>query len=261
MHLAAFGIFKTGTEIVHSTAMKFIALILMAFTIVSCHSNAEKVNKPAPQKKVAVSKVIQSAAIKAQPEKHELMEFVEYNDEGDYYLLTARKGDSILSLLNTDSDDRSLLRGDLIDVFRKTVEIEMAGDGDAKVAAEQIISMVKVKDGKVAKFRRQYGKKLKYTWPEEEQYSQYYLDKLYALVEYYIANSKNDLLRLNVKNREQLTYSIEKQTKDNKEYMMIGIATVSEHHVNTIQWLYLVQEENDTLYEYDLAQDRLIRFD
>ena len=188
------------------------------------------------------------------------MEFVEYNDDGDYFLAVAKKEDSLFSFINDETEDRSLLRGDIIDVAWEAATVEIAGDGDTQQQSEKIISMVKVKEGNVSKFRKHYQKKLTYTWSEEEKYSTYYLDKLYLLVEYYIANSKNDLLKMHVKNRDQLTYSIEEQSRNNKEYILIGISTTSAHHVNTIQWLYLEKAEN-ILYEYDLPNDRLIEFD
>jgi len=188
------------------------------------------------------------------------MEFVEYNDEGDYFLLVASKSDSLFSFINDQSNDRSLLRGDLIDLSWQTTVIEIAGDGGRREQAEKVISIVKIKDGNVSKFRQHYRKKLKYTWPQEDNYSAYYLDKLYQLVEYYIANSKNELLRLSVENREQLSYSIEKQIRNQKEYLLVGISSISAQHLNTIQWLYL-DKEDLMIYQYDLPGDTLVRFD
>jgi hypothetical protein len=239
--------------------MKFIWNILLACTIFSCHSGVEKSAKPHPHK-IKNKEAGNHKDTKAKPSQHEPMEFVEYNDDGDYFLVIAKKKDSLFSFINNESNDRSLLRGDLIDVAWETATIEIAGDGGTQERAQKIVSILKIKDGNVAKFRLHYQKALKYTWPEEENYSTYYLDKLYNLVEYYIANSRNELLKLHIKNRDQLTYSIEKQTRNDKEYIMIGISTTSENHVNTIQWLYVEKTEN-ILYEYDLANDRLVRFD
>lgn len=81
-------------------------------------------------------------------------------------------------------------------------------------------------------------KLLKYNWSEESKNSQSYLDKLYLIVEYYIANSQNEELKSCVASKQQLEYSIEEQIKDKKEYTVVGIAFVFEHRVNTIQCLY-----------------------
>ncbi|WP_066676772.1 MULTISPECIES: hypothetical protein [unclassified Chryseobacterium] len=67
------------------------------------------------------------------------------------------------------------------------------------------------------------------------------------------------MIKLFVKNRNALAYSVEKQTKENKEYYVLGIYTESEHKINTFQWLY-IDPETDTIYEYDLPNDKLIKF-
>ena len=90
--------------------------------------------------------------------------------------------------------------------------------------------------------------------------SKEYLDQLYLIIEHYIANSKNELVKHAVSKKEQIEYSIEEQTRDGKEYIVIGIATVFEHRVNTMQWLYLEQDLSKT-YEYDLPNDQLVKFD
>lgn len=239
------------------THMKLIWNILIVCTILSCRSDVQKRPKSIPAK--AVKKEVDSSiTIDSKAPQHEVMEFVEYNDDGDYFLLMAKKKNSIVSFIN-DNDDRTLLRGDLIDISWKTTTIEIAGDGGTQEQAEKIVSVVKVKDGKVSKFRRDYAKPLKYTFSEDENYSKYYLDKLYILVEYYIANSKNELLKLHINNRDELTFSIEKQIRESREYTMIGISTTSEKQVNTVQWLYFDHEKN-ILYEYDLANDKLVEF-
>jgi len=187
------------------------------------------------------------------------MEFVDYNDDGDYFSLSAKKKDKMFSFINDGNSDRSLLRGDLIEINWKKDSISIAGDGETKVQAERIVSVKKLKDGHVSLFRKNYPTALKYTWPQEEQYSKSYLDKLYTLTEYYIANSGNTLLKQQIKTKGELSYSIEKQRRQNKEYVLIGIATINDQHAETVQWLYFDNEE-DLLYEYDLPQDRLVKF-
>ncbi|WP_293312259.1 hypothetical protein [Pedobacter sp. UBA5917] len=238
--------------------MKNIWKILFVLACVSCRSDTQKNTKTAitdtVKKAVEVKKSVDS-----QSQNKTIAEFVDYNDDGDYFLLIARRKNEILSFINDNNDDRSLLRGDMIEVLWKTDTIYIAGDGDTPQQAEKIISVKKLKDGNVSKFRKTYNKPLKYNWPQEESYSKSYLDKLYALVEYYVANTKNEQLQLLVKNRNEINYSIEKQTRGDKEYVLIGIATTEEHHINTVQWLYL-DNEQDKLYEYDLVNDNLVEF-
>lgn len=239
--------------------MKNIWNILFVLACVSCRSDTQKNTKTVitdtVKKAVEVKK-----RVDGQSQNKTVAEFVEYNDDGDYFLLTARRKNEILSFINDNNDDRSLLRGDMIEVLWKTDTIYIAGDGDTPQQAEKIISLKKLKNGNVSKFRKTYNKPLKYHWPEGEDYSKSYLDKLYTLVEYYVANTKNEQLQLLVKNRNEINYSIEKQTRGDKEYVLIGIATTEEHHINTVQWLYL-DNEQDKLYEYDLVNDNLVEFE
>ncbi|RBQ09986.1 hypothetical protein [Pedobacter miscanthi] len=239
--------------------MKNIWKILFVFTCISCHSNTQKKNKPVVSDTVKREAEVKKTADHQTPHQ-EIMEFVGYIDDGDYFLLTARRKNETLSFINDDNEDRNLLRGDIIEVTWKTDTIYVAGDGDTPQQAEKIVSVKKLKDGNVSKFRKNYNEALKYHWPQEEDYSKSYLDKLYTLVEYYIANSKNEQLQLLVKNRDEINYSIEKQIRADKEYMLIGIAGTEEHRLNTVQWLYF-DNELDKLYEYDLPNDSLVEFD
>lgn len=233
--------------------------ILVICTLISCHADSEKKNKltvaDTNKKTIEVKKTVEN-----NPHKTDTMEFVGYNDDGDYFLLTARRKDKKFSFVNDGNDDRSLLRGDTIAVTWTTDTIYIAGDGDTPQQADKLVSVAKLKDGNASKFRKAYRKPLKYHWPQEENYSKPYLDQLYTMVEYYVANSKNELLQQLVKNKEEINYSIEKQTRNNKEYVLIGIAASAEHRINTIQWLYF-DNEADKLYEYDLPNDKLITFD
>jgi hypothetical protein len=187
------------------------------------------------------------------------IEFVNYNDNFDYMQLNGKKGKDEISYVNDNNDDRSFLRGDLIAILWKNDTIYIAGDGDTPEIAEWIVSAKKIKDGNVSKFRKVYGKKLKYTYPIEDSPAQSYLDHLYLLAEYYAANSKNDLMKLSIKNKEDLGYSVEKQKRDEKEYYALGFYTESEHKINTFQWLY-IDPETDRIYEFDLINDKLIYF-
>jgi hypothetical protein len=236
--------------------MKLILNILLIFSLLSCHRESGKNTKPVLPT-TANQKTGKNPKPDPSPMRQQQMEFIEYNDDGDYFLVTAKKADSLFTFIN-QSDDRSLSRGDVINLEWEPTFIESAGDGGRQVKAEKIISMVKVTEGNVSRFRRYYQKKLTYTWSVDENYSQSYLDKLYLLVEYYIANSKNELLRLSIKNRDQLTFSIEEQRRSNKDLILIGISATSEHHLNAIQWLY-IEKANNVLYEYELSDDIMVR--
>lgn len=85
-------------------------------------------------------------------------------------------------------------------------------------------------------------------------------NELYLIAEYYIANSKNELLRTIILNKEKVEYSVEQQQRNGKEYTVLGVGTVSEGSVTKAQWLYY-DAENKILYEYDLPNDELVVFE
>lgn len=233
---------------------KIVAFSLLIYCI-SCSPGPEK-NK---DKKTVRKKEIQQIAVEKDPLQRDTIEFVSYNDDFDYSQLNGKKGKEEISYINDQNNDRSFLRGDLIAIEYKNDSIYIAGDGGTPQNAEWIVSAKKIKDGKVSKFRKEYDQPIKYHYSKENEISSTYLDHLYKLAEYYIVNSKKDLIKLFVKNRNALAYSVEKQTKENKEYYVLGIYTESEHKINTFQWLY-IDPETDTIYEYDLPNDKLIKF-
>lgn len=115
-------------------------------------------------------------------------------------------------------------------------------------------------DSKVTNFRKNYGKEIYYNYSGDFNYTQSYLDELYLIAEYYIANSKNALLKNIIENKDRLEYSVEQQQRNNKEYTVLGIGTVTEGRVTKAQWLFY-DAENKILYEYDLPNDELIVFE
>lgn len=202
---------------------------------------------------------VRQISIKKDLVNQDTIEFVSYNDNFDYTQLNGKKGKEEITFVNDKNNDRSLLRGDLIAIEWKNDTIYIAGDGETPEIAEWIVSAKKIKDGNVSKFRKEYGKNIKYIYSKEDEISDSYLEHLHDFAEYYIANSKKDLIKLLIKNKENIAYSVEKQTKENKEYYVLGIYTESEHKTNTFQWLY-IDSENDKIYDYDLPNDRLIYF-
>ena len=186
------------------------------------------------------------------------VEFVDYNDDGDFLDLNVLKNNDETSY-NNDVEDRSLLRGDIIEVSWKRDTVYIAGDGDTPMETKTAVSFVKLKDGNVSKFRKNYGKELKYVRATDSDFSESYLDKIYLIVEYYIANSKNELVKRHVSKKDAFTYSVEETSRENKPYMMIGLGNEFEHHTNIVQWLYIDNERYE-LFEYDLANDNLVKF-
>ncbi len=115
-------------------------------------------------------------------------------------------------------------------------------------------------DFKVSNFRKNYGKEIYYNYSGDFNYTQKYLDDLYLITEYYIANSKNDLLKSIINNKVRLEYSVEQQWRNNREYTVLGIGTVTEGRSTKAQWLFY-DAENKILYEYDLPNDELVAFE
>lgn len=113
---------------------------------------------------------------------------------------------------------------------------------------------------KVSDFRKNYGKEIYYNYSGDFNYTQTYLDELYLMAEYYIANSKNELLKSIIENKGRLEYSVEQQQRNDKEYTVLGIGTVTEGRINKTQWLFY-DAENKVLYEYDLPNDELVVFE
>lgn len=112
----------------------------------------------------------------------------------------------------------------------------------------------------VSDFRKNYGKEIYYNYSGDFNYSQKYLEELYLKVEYYVANSKNELLKNIIANKDKLEYSVEQQQRDEKEYTVLGIGTVTEGRITKAQWLFY-DAENNILYEYDLPNDELVVFE
>lgn len=184
--------------------------------------------------------------------------FMEYLDDGDYFQILAKKGDSSFSFINETDTSRNLNRGDQIQVVWKNGTVTVPGDNESEMPAKLILSIKKTGEGPVTAFRNSYGKKLKYTWTDKE-FTSTYLNKVYLLTEYYLTQTKNPLLREAIKNRQELTYSIESAERNSQHFKVIGIAPIGPTGSNIVQWLY-VEEENGRIYEYNLPEDKLVAF-
>ncbi|WP_293789348.1 hypothetical protein [uncultured Pedobacter sp.] len=236
-----------------------IAFIITGLCLLlACHSKTEKRGSvkltAAPKQPVAGQK---------QDHHHEhvdQMAFVEYLDDGDYFQILARKGDSTFCFINETDTNRNLNRGDRIQVVWRKGTVTVPGDNDSEMPALLLLYIKKMGNGPVTAFRNAYGKKLKYTWSTDEELTTSYLNKVYQLTEYYLTQTKNPLLLAAIKKRDELTYSIESAERNGQHYRLIGIAPVGQNGSNIVQWLY-IGEENGRIYEYNLPEDKLVAFD
>ncbi|MCW3170566.1 hypothetical protein OMO38_18720 [Chryseobacterium sp. 09-1422] len=235
--------------------MKDAVAFLLLIICCSCSQTETKDQKTRELEK----KEFKQNTVKRDSVKNDTVEFISYNDNFDYSQLNGKKGKEEIDFINDNNNDRSLLRGDLIAITWKYDSIFIAGDGETPQNAQWIVSAKKIKDGSVSKFRSEYGKEIKYHFSKEDQLSDSYLDHLYQLAEYYIANSNKNIIKSIIKKKDDLAYSVEKREREEKQYYVLGIYTEFEHHINTVQWLY-IDPEDDKIYEYDLADDRLIYF-
>lgn len=188
------------------------------------------------------------------------VEYVDYDANGDYALFTIKKGNEVVVLqTNFEGSDR-FNRGDVLKITWKMDSTFIAGEGEKLDFTEWLINAEKVKDGKVSLFKKKYNKPIKFYWAEGEEYTKDFKDYLYTQVEYYLANSKKDLVKVHLQNPDtQFVYSIEDLQKDGRSYTVLGISNEFENRTSIIQWLYL-DSENRKLYEYDLPNDKLIEF-
>ncbi|KUJ52730.1 hypothetical protein [Chryseobacterium sp. JAH] len=188
--------------------MKDSAAFLLLIICWSCTQTETKDQKTRELEK----KEFKQNTIKRDSVKNDTVEFTSYNDNFDYSQLNGKKGKENIDFINDNNNDRSFLRGDLIAIEWKNDSIYIAGDGETPQNAQWIVSAKKIKDGNVSKFRKEYGKEIKYHFSNEDQLSGSYLDHLYILAEYYIANSNRDLIKLTIKNKQDLAYSVEKRS-------------------------------------------------
>lgn len=188
------------------------------------------------------------------------VQFIDYNTDFDYFFIEVKKGNDLAGL-NTNSDDINFNRGDILEVKWKIDSVFIAGDGETLDFSEWLVNAKKIKDGNLSLFKKKYKKEIKFYFTDENM-SNWYKDLLYKNVEYYIANSKNKLLKSHIENPspdEELSYSIEDGEHNGKPYTVLGLANEFEHRTSIIQWLYFDQETKK-LYEYDLGNDKLIEF-
>lgn len=251
----------------------FLALLTVLF---SCKENkettSENLNKDISKDSTTVKEIDNSLNLNLKsdlrPEEklqleevyNDAVEFINFDGNGDYALFTVQKNKKVISLYTDLADAKSFKRGDLLDLAWKMDTIYEAGEGEKLEFAEWLVNVKKVKDGNVSLFRKKHPKPIKY-FTEKNDFTDYFKDYLYEQVEFYLANSKNELVKTAIKDpKADLSYSIEEKEREGHSYYLLGISNDFEHHTNIIQWLYL-DSENRKLFEYDLPNDKLIPFD
>ncbi|WP_166925132.1 hypothetical protein [Flavobacterium poyangense] len=253
--------------------MKY-TLVLVALLLFSCknekttpsetalktNTNKEKQVATPSQQENFSSAIRPGEQLNKGKEYSDEVEYVEYDDNGDYNLFTIKKGKETVALHTNFEGADKFLRGDILEITWKIDSTYSAGDGEKLDFTAWLIKSKKIKDGSVSLFKKKHKKPIKYYWAEEQEYSTSFKDYLYTLVEYYLANSKKELVKVNLQNPDaNLVYSIESGDKDGRSYTILGISNEFENHTSIIQWLYL-DTETRKLYEYDLPNDQLIEF-
>lgn len=248
--------------------MKLHHLILLCLTlgITTLHSckNEDQSPAPEPARKMTSELIKDHFQNKKQfdktPESSKvILEFIDYNDDGDYFLLNAKKGKTLYSFINDKNEDRSLLRGDLVEITWKWDTIYIAGDGETPELAEWIVSIKKIKDGNVSVFRKQYPEKIPYSVIGDDNLTSEFKDKLYSLVEYYLANSKKESVKQCIRNKQELSFTIEDRDEKEPSYIALGIYARSDGQSKIIQWLWY-SPNTDMLFECDQNPDKLTPF-
>lgn len=251
----------------------FLALFTLLF---SCkenkETNSENINKSvqkdtldAKEKSDTVSKDIFASdlrpneKLKIGQNYSDTVEYVEFDDNGDFPLFTVRKNKKTVSLVTNSDDAPKFKRGDVLEIKWRVDTLYVAGESEELNFTEWLINVKKVKDGNVTLFLKKYKKPIKY-YSDKGDYTDSFKDYLYTQVEYYLANSKQDLVKAAIKSPDaDLSYSIEEKEKDGHPYYVLGISNDFEHHNNIIQWIYL-ESDSRIIYEYDLANDKLVEF-
>ncbi len=257
--------------------MKLIYTFALILVFASC-KNAETPNE---KTNLAVAK--DSVSTTTQPNLHSFVssirpnekielnkEYVnelvynDFNENGDYPLISFLKNSTEWYSLHYDAekfnfDKLQFNKGDVMQITWKIDSVWIAGEGDKLEMAEWLVNIKKIKDGKVSLFKKNYKKELNIIY--EKEFTKDGMDYIYKTIQYYLANTTNELVKTNLNNKNaNLVFMIESDFERNKEiYTHIGIATSHENHTQVFQWLFLSEDEE--LFEYDLPNDKLIKFE
>lgn len=240
------------------------AFIILSISALHSCTNDQSSSNPATTKKKTSAQLKDHFQNKKQSDKNPksakiILEFIDYNDDGDYFLLNAKKGKTLYSFINDKNEDRSLLRGDLVEITWKWDTIYIAGNGETPELAEWIISIKKIRDGNASVFRKQYPEKIPYSVIGDDNLTSEFKDKLYSLVEYYLANSKKESMKQCIRNNQELSFTIEDRDEKEPSYIALGIYAHSDGQSKIIQWLWY-SPNTDMLFECDQNPDKLTPF-
>ncbi|MBF4505251.1 hypothetical protein IRZ83_01135 [Flavobacterium sp. JLP] len=256
--------------------MKQIYCLALFALLFSCKENKEtnskNLNKSAQKDTLSVKEINTTASkenfesdlrpsekLKLGQPYSDTVEYVEFDNNGDFPLFSVQKNKKLVGLVSNSEDAPKFKRGDVLELKWKMDTLYVAGESEELNFSEWMISAKKVKDGNVSLFLKKYKKPIKYSSTKED-YTDGFKDYLYTQVEYYLANSKQELVKTAIKNPDaDLSYSIEEKDKEGHIFYVLGISNDFEHHTNIIQWIY-IDSNNNQLYEYDLPNDKLVEF-
>ncbi len=191
-------------------------------------------------------------------------EYVEYNDQGDYFFFVVQRDDERMIFLDgypAGSTLPVLNRGDRVEIQWKVDSSWVAGDGERLVMTEWATNIKKTEDGSLSLFKKKHPNPLPYQYDKEWAFTEGFLVRIREAVEYYLANTKQQRVRDVLDDPSaNIGFSIEEQRRDGQLYYLIGIYNEFENHTNTFQWLYLSDNEWAKIFEYDLPNDKLIEF-
>ena len=188
------------------------------------------------------------------------LEFGTFEADGDYPLISMKKDGQDYVFLYEDSIGPRWNRGDIIEVRWKMDYMGPDDEYGTWPVKEWVVGTKKLKEGKVSHFRERYQKPLEYYYDSRFDFTPACLDKIYRLVEYYLASSEQELITANINDPSSVfVYSIEEQERDGRDYYLVGISNQFETVSSIIQWIYLSDDLQD-IYEYNLPDDRLIKF-
>jgi len=204
-------------------------------------------------------------------------EYLDYNDQGDYFFFVVHKDNQHFTLLDgcTEGKVPKLNRGDILEIQWKIDSSWVAGDGDKLDMREWATNIKKTKDGELSIFRNTNKKtKLYYFIDDLDNYTDYGKNSLIDEVEYFLANAtdENILQYLNDGTGEIQIYITDywqgKTAKPDKKGYPTITARVENYAENKYTQLIKLGIEYDnenyykkTYYQYDEEKNEYIRIE